>query len=163
MRRLREGDAVPDFTLTRQDGGRITAADLQGRHTIVTFIFSRCPVPEFCPLIGRKFQALQRELPTIAKEVRLLSITIDPEYDQPAILREYGKSLDADFSRWSFATGSSAQIEQLARLFAVRIERNSGSLDHALATALIGPDAKVIEIWRGNAWKPEGILARIRG
>ena len=160
-RRLRPGDAVPSFTLVDQEGRTLTEADLRAHSTIVTFIFTRCPVPEFCPLIGKKFQALQKELAKANSGARLLSISIDPEYDQPAVLRTYGQSLGADFERWRFATGSPQQVETLTRLFAVRAERNAGSLDHTLATALIATDGKVVEIWRGNAWKPEEILAKL--
>lgn len=161
VRRLREGDAVPAFTLLDQAGKTMTADDLRGRPTILTFIFTRCPVPEFCPLIGKKFQALQAQLARTNSEARLVSLTIDPEHDRPDVLRKYGESLGADFERWRFATGTPAQIEQLARLFAVRTERNGASLDHTLATALIGLDGKVIEIWRGNGWKPEEIVAKL--
>jgi protein SCO1/2 len=161
-RRLREGDEVPSFTLLDQDGDRVTEADLRGRETILTFIFTRCPVPEFCPRIGRNFQSLQAELGPTSAGPRLLSISIDPGHDTPAVLRAYGESLGADFGRWRFATGTEEQVSMLARLFAVRTERNGATLDHTLATALIGPDGRVVEIWRGNAWKPEEILSRRR-
>jgi protein SCO1 len=161
FRRLRAGDRVPAFALIDQDGKTLTDADLEGNATIVTFIFTRCPVPEFCPLIGKKFQALQAELAKSNRDARLLSISIDPEYDQPAILRSYGVALGADFGRWRFATGKPDQVATLAKLFAVRTERTGGTLDHTLATALIGPDRTVVEIWRGNAWKPAEILAKL--
>jgi protein SCO1/2 len=161
-RRLREGDAVPPFTLVDQDGRTMTEGDLRGHATVMTFIFTRCPVPEFCPLMAKKFQSLQSTLANGSDKVRLLSISIDPEHDVPAVLREYGQSLGADFGRWRFATGSAAEVQALTKLFAVRTERNSGSLDHTLATALIGPDGTVTEIWRGNAWKPEEVLAKIQ-
>lgn len=163
VRRLREGDVVPGFALIDQAGRALTQADLRGRHTILTFVFTRCPVPEFCPRIGEKFQVLQRELEAAATaepRVQLLSITIDPEHDRPPVLREYGEALGANFERWRFATGTPQEISRLTALFAVRTERNSGTLDHTLATALVGPDGKIVEIWRGNAWKPEEVLAK---
>jgi protein SCO1/2 len=161
VRRLRAGDRFPEFALTDQEGRAFTNVDLRAGPTIVTFIFTRCPVPEFCPLIAKKFQVLQSELVKINRNARLLSISIDPEHDQPAILRAYGESLGADFSRWRFATGNPDQIATLAKHFAVRAERTGGSLDHTLATALIGSDQNVVEIWRGNGWKPEEILAKL--
>jgi len=166
-RRLREGDAVPAFSLVDQEGRQLTEADFLNRRTVVTFVFTRCPVPEFCPLIARKFQELQKALlaePSGSAQTRLLSISIDPEHDRPEILRRYGQSLGADFNRWRFATGSIEQIQKLTRRFAVHTEDGGGGvLDHTLATALIGPDGKLVEIWRGNAWKPEEILARLSG
>lgn len=164
-RRLRAGDEMPPFALIDQDGRPVTTETLRGKHTVATFVFTRCPVPEFCPLIGRKFQALQEGLHAPSgpsPEVQLLSISIDPEHDRPAVLRAYGESLGADFARWRFATGEAGEVARLAAAFAVRTERRAASLDHTLATALIGPEGRVVEIWRGNAWKPEEILAKVR-
>ncbi len=161
QQRVREGDRVPEFELRDQDGARLALGDLKGEPTVVTFIFTRCPVPEFCPLIGKKFQELQRELARTAPDARLLSITIDPEHDQPEILRAYGESLGADFARWRFATGSPEEIGKLTKAFAVRTEREGGTLDHTLATALIGADGRVVQIWRGNFWKPAEVVERL--
>ncbi len=160
--RLRPGDRVPDFALTTENDEPLTAAVLDDQNTVVTFIFTRCPVPEFCPLMSRQFQELQKTSREQQLGLRLLSITIDPEFDQPDILRAYSKSLDADPAIWRFATGPTGEIATLTRAFAVRTEFNSGRLDHTLATALVGPDRCIIEIWRGNAWKPAEILARVR-
>lgn len=165
QRRLRDGDDIPAFELVDQDGRSLTHDALKGRYTIVTFVFTRCPVPDFCPLIGKKFQELQstlRDQPGLpTSEVQLLSVSIDPEHDTPAMLRAYGESLGADFARWRFATGATGEVEKLTRAFAVRTERNGSSLDHALATALISPEGKLVEIWRGNGWKPAEIAARL--
>lgn len=161
-KRLREGDAVPSFTLIDHDNRPLTDAILRDRHTLITFIFTRCPVPEFCPLIARKFQTLQARLKAItATDVQLLSITIDPEFDRPEILRRYGQSLEADFNRWRFATGDADEVEKLTKLFAVRTERNGGALDHTLATALVGPDGNIIAIWRGNGWRIDEVIGKL--
>jgi protein SCO1/2 len=161
--RLRPGDTVPAFQLLDETGAPLTAETLRGRPTVLTFIFTRCPVPEFCPLLGQKFQELQTALArTSGDRTRLLSITLDPEHDRPEVLRGYAASLGADAQRWNFATGDAAEIRALQQRFAVHAERSAaGSLDHTLATALIDPDGRVVEIWRGNAWKPAEILDRI--
>jgi Uncharacterized protein SCO1/SenC/PrrC, involved in biogenesis of respiratory and photosynthetic systems len=159
--RLRPGDLIPDFALTAENDQPLTAAALDGHYTVVTFIFTRCPVPEFCPLMSRKFQELQQTSREQQLGLRLLSITIDPDFDRPDILRAYSKSVDADPAKWRFATGSVEDIAKLTRAFAVRTEFNSGRLDHTLATALIGPDRRIVEIWRGNAWKPSEVLSRL--
>lgn len=166
FRRLRAGDRVPSFNLVDQDEQPLSDEDLRGRHTVLSFVFTRCPVPEFCPLIAKKLQAVHAHLEkpdTAGQRVQLVTVTIDPEFDRPAVLKAYGRSLGANFDHWRFATGAPAEIERLARLFAVRIERNGASLDHTLATALVGPDGTVVEVWRGNAWKPEEVVARIAG
>jgi protein SCO1/2 len=164
-RRLKEGEVVPPVQLVDQDGAPFAADAFEGRLTVLSFMFTRCPVPEFCPLLATKYQNLQRALgasPDGTPAVQLLCVTLDPDHDQPAILRAYGDSLGADFSRWQFLTGERAEIENLTRLFAVRAETNGASIDHTLATALIGPRGELLEVWRGNAWKPEEVLTRVR-
>jgi protein SCO1/2 len=164
--RLKEGASVPAFSLTDQQARPFTAADLRGRRTVLTFIFTRCPVPEFCPLMSKKFQSLQQRLtqsPPAGPEVRLLSITIDPEFDTPEILRAYAESYGADPARWRFVTGTPAQISALTKAFAVHTEKNAGTLDHTLATALIDPDGRVEKIWRGNGWSVDEVLTALAG
>src|SRR5690606_33395448 len=162
--RLRDGDAVPAFALVAQDGGPVTREDLAGRYTVVTFIVTRCPLPEFCPLMVSRFRELQTAAagdPALAERLRLLSVTLDPAYDTPEVLAAYGRAMRADFSRWRFATGSEDAIDGFAKAFAVYRERDGGTLDHTLATALIGPDGRVVEIWRGSGWTTDDVLARI--
>lgn len=162
--RLRAGDVVPAFELVDEAGTAFTQASLKGKYTVVTFIFTRCPVPEFCPAMALKFNALQKALvarPASATPVRLMSITLDPEFDRPEVLAAYGKAIGAQPAHWGFATGSKDQIDALAKAFAVFSEYNGVTLDHTLCTALIGPDGRVIELWRGHAWKPAEVLAAL--
>lgn len=163
--RLRDGDAVPAFKLVDQHEAALTEADLQGHQTLVTFIFTRCPLPEFCPLMVKRFRELQEVVAAdaaLARRVRLLSITLDPAYDTPEVLKAYGTTMKVDFTRWRFATGGEEQISAVAKAFAVYTERNGPSLDHTLATALIGPDGRVVEIWRGSGWTTDEVLAALR-
>lgn len=166
--RLRAGDAVPALALLDEQGRALTADSLRGRFTLVTFIFTRCPVPEFCPAMAVKFGALQaaleKEKPAADGQprARLLSITLDPEFDRPDVLAAYGQALGANPAIWNFATGVPAEIATLARQFAVFTERKGVTLDHTLCTALIGPDGRVREIWRGNAWTNQEILTYLQ-
>lgn len=165
--RLRPGDAVPDFALVDENGQPLTAARFRDRLTVVTFIFTRCPVPEFCPALALRFGEIQKALRTdlesaLAARVRLLSVTLDPEFDRPEILKVYGESIGADPAVWNFATGDQAVIDGLSRAFAVFAERNGATLDHSLCTALIGPEGRVVELWRGSAWKAAEVLAALR-
>jgi protein SCO1/2 len=163
--RLKAGSAIPAFNLIDEQGRPLTAETIRGRHTVVTFIFTRCPVPEFCPAMAAKFAALQRSLAAGvagARHVRLLSVTLDPEFDRPEILAAYGAAVGANPAIWNFATGTKAEIEVLSRAFSVFAERNGVTLDHTLCTALIGPDGTVIDIWRGGAWKNDELLAAIK-
>ncbi|RRJ97645.1 electron transporter SenC [Opitutaceae bacterium TAV4] len=163
--RLREGDEVPAFSLIDERGQPLTAETLQGRFTVVTFIFTRCPVPEFCPVISLKFKQLQSAISSQTEAIgktRLLAITLDPEFDRPEILKAYGEAMRADPAVWNFATGDKPQIDALVKAFAVYREKNGVVLDHTLATALVRPDGRIIEIWRGNKWTADEIFACVR-
>jgi protein SCO1/2 len=165
VRRLKPGDPVPPFALVDETGEALTEASLRDRFTIVTFIFTRCPVPEYCPAMAIKFAALQKAIaadPSLAARVRLLSITLDPEFDRPEILAAYGKAVGAKPGLWNFATGEKPVTDALAKAFAVYTERNGVTLDHTLCTALVGPDGNVVELWRGNAWSTDETLAVLR-
>ena len=163
--RLREGDAMPVFTLTSQNGERITLETFQGQPFVLTFVFTRCPIPNFCPRMSNNFADLQKaikaETGAMAK-TRLLSITLDPSFDTPEILKQYGESHRADPKIWSFATGDPKEIEALTHAFSVYVQTEGGTISHGLATALVGPDGTVLKIWRGNAWTSSEVIQEIR-
>ena len=162
--RLREGDNVPTFALTSEIGEPITPESYRGRPWILTFIFTRCAMPKFCPLMSKNFAVLQNALKASngsLGETRLLSISIDPQFDTPAILKDYGQHEGADPKIWNFATGASAAIAGLTRQFAVQTTPEAGTISHGLATALIGRDGKILKLWRGNGWTPEEVLAEL--
>ena len=162
--RLKKGDVLPAFSLIDESGRAFTDDDLRGRRTAVTFIFTRCPVPDFCPRMVKQFQAIQRELAqgSGVDDVRLLSVTLDPGFDTPPVLAAYATAMGADAARWRFVTGDAAEVAKLTTAFSVHTERNGVLLDHTLATAVIGPDGRVLEIWRGNGWKAEEVLAKLQ-
>lgn len=162
--RLKPGGAVAPFALTDETGAVVSDEALQGHLTVVSFLFTRCPIPEFCPLTARKLGELQRELRSrtgTTAPVQLLTVTIDPEHDSAEVLKEYAKSVGADHTVWRFLTGKPEEVEKLTRQFAIHVERNGGSIDHTLATALVGPDGRLIEVWRGSQWPVAEVLARI--
>ena len=106
--RLLDGDAVPPLTLVDDDGAPVTADDFAGRLTVLTFVFTRCPVPDYCPLVSRRFVQVQAALEadrSLPRDVWLLSITIDPEFDTPPVLKAYARARGADPARWRFAGG----------------------------------------------------------
>ena len=160
-RRLREGDSLPAFSCLTEENQPITAASLHGHATLLTFIFTRCPVPEYCPAMALRFAQLQKAIlgnPRFAGRVRLLSITLDPEFDRPEILKAYGEAVGANPAVWQFATGDKETIAALTKSFAVYTERNGVTLEHTLCTALIGPDGRILQLWRGNGWKIDEVL-----
>lgn len=163
--RLREGDIVPFFALTNQDGARVTSDIFRGQPFVLTFIFTRCPVPNFCPRISNNFSELQSAIQSeaaLAGKARLLSITLDPQFDTPEILKSYAEHQKADVRIWTFATGTQAEIDMLTQSFAVFVQPEGGTISHGLATALIGPDGSVMKIWRGNSWTPSEVIDELR-
>ena len=163
--RLRRGDLLPAVTLVDEHGRTLRTADLRGHATVLTFIFTRCPVPEFCPLVSRRFTQLQAALAaegSAARETRLLSVTLDPAFDTPEVLAAYGAAVGASPDRWRFATGEPGAVMRVARAFSVYVEKNGALLDHTLATALVDRDGRIVEIWRGNGWKLDEVTAALR-
>jgi protein SCO1/2 len=163
--RLKEGEVVPDCSLTNQDGAVVSSGTFRGRPFVLSFIFTRCPVPNFCPRISHNFFELQEAIKgdaRLAEQARLLSITLDPVFDTPAILKSYADFQKADLQIWTFATGDPAQITALTQEFGVFVQPEGGTISHGLATALIGADGSVIKIWRGNGWKPSEVIDELR-
>jgi protein SCO1 len=158
------GTEVPDFSLVNQDGKKIHLKQYRGRPLLLTFIYTRCPLPDYCPLMSQNFAQINKEL---AGKTHLLSISIDPEYDKPQVLREYGARYlgsnhkgDA-FKQWEFASGSTEQVKAVAEFFGLNYWPEKGQVIHGLRTALITPDGKVFKVYRGNDWKPEEVLKEV--
>jgi len=155
---------MPVFELTNEKGERVTLDSFRGRPWILTFIFTRCPMPNFCPRMAKNFAALQSVIKSgdgAFAQTRLLSITIDPQFDSPAILKDYGLHEGADPKIWTFATGATSEIEDLTRGFAVYTEREGGTINHGLTTALIDRDGNIAKLWRGNAWTTDEAIAAL--
>jgi protein SCO1/2 len=163
------GEEVPDFPLLNQDGKRIHLHQYRGKALLLTFIYTRCPLPDYCPLMSRNFAQILEQVhgdPTLYPSTRLLSISIDPEYDQPAVLRAY--ALDCShhshpFDHWEFASGTPEQVRKVAEFFGLKYWNEGGQIVHALVTALIGPDGKVVKIYRGNEWLPAQVVSDLHG
>ena len=163
--RLKEGDQMPAFSLTNQNGERISLDTFRGKPFVVTFVFTRCPVPNFCPRMSNNFEELQASIKSatgMLARTRLLSITLDPDYDTPKILSDYAAFHHADGQIWTFATGDEREIDALTRAFSVYRQTEGGTISHGLATALINRDGAVEKIWRGNAWTPAEVTEAIK-
>ena len=163
--RLTVGDKMPPFSLTNQNGERISLDTFHGNSLVLTFVFTRCPVPNFCPRMSNNFGELQETIKsstgTLAN-ARLLSVTLDPAYDTPKILSDYAAFHHADSKIWSFATGDEKEIDSLTRAFSVYRQNEGGTISHGLATALINKEGRIDKIWRGNAWTPAEIIKEIQ-
>jgi protein SCO1 len=160
------GAEIPDVKLVTQDGKRINTRDLRGRALVVTFIYTRCPMPDQCPLLSANFAQLNAELakdPDAQKKTHLLSVTIDPEYDKPEVLRRYGAAYaGGNFNNWDFATGDPEEIKKLAQFFGLMYKAENDQVIHSLRTALVMPNGKLYKIYRGNEWKHAEVLSDVR-
>jgi len=164
------GTEVPDFGLVNQDGKRIHLAQYRGQALALTFIYTRCPMPDQCTLMSNNFAAIDRELqkqPDVYAKTHLLTISFDPEYDSPKVLRSYGAAhtglySDESFHHWEFASGSPDEVKGLAQFFGLRYFHDTASgqdqVIHSLRTVVIGPDGKLFKLYRGNEWKPAEIV-----
>jgi protein SCO1/2 len=164
------GDAVPDFRLTNQDGRAIHLAQFRGKALLLTFIYTRCPLPDFCPRVTRNFAVLEKSLaayPNLYANTHLLCASFDPEGDTTERLKSYGESYMGDaapqaFTHWDFAVPSKSGLTPMAQFFDVGITNEADStISHTLSTTLIGPDGKVIRFYPGNEWTPQELLADI--
>jgi len=159
------GEEVPDFALVNQDGKLIHLHQYRGKPLLLTFIYTRCPLPDYCPLMSKNFAQILGQVrsdPTLAPSTHLLSISIDPDYDKPAVLRAYGLDCAGaphPFNDWEFASGTPEQVRRVAEFFGLKCWTEGGQIVHALITALIGPDGKVRQLYRGNDWQPAQVLS----
>jgi protein SCO1/2 len=159
------GEAVPDFAFTNQDNRRITFSQYRGKVLLVTFIYTRCPFPDFCPRVSGNFDEIYKQLgsnPALS-DTYLLSLSFDPEHDTPKVLRGYGFSVahthdSALFHRWDFATPSLADLPKIADFFALTVKPEGGLITHNLSTAVIGPDGKIVKWYHGSDWQASDLI-----
>ena len=164
---LRPGDTIPDGAFVNQNGRKQTLKDFRGSTVVLTFIYTRCPLPTFCPMMDRHFASIQERLKADAtlKHVHLVTVSFDPARDTPAVLRAHAKELDADLGRWTFLTGDVKAVDDFAGKFGVYVVRNPNDerdITHNLRTAIIGPDGIVKKIYTGNEWTPDDILMDLK-
>jgi protein SCO1/2 len=163
---LRPGDVVPDVALVNQDDTPISLKDFAGTATAITFIYTRCPLPQYCPLMDRRFAEVQRLAagdPALAGKVRLLSVSFDPEFDRAAVLRRHAALLKADRTVWTFATAEEAIVDRFAARFGVNVIREKdGTITHSLRTAVIDPSGRVTALLDSNAWTADDLVRELK-
>jgi protein SCO1/2 len=166
------GDVVPDFALLNQSGKIIHLDQFRGKVVLLTFIYTRCPLADFCPRMSENFsqidQALAKDKAAYAK-THLLSVSFDPKYDTPAVLRSYGgahtgRFTEEDFRHWDFAAPPVAELSKVEQWFDVGVTGDSSdpsSIQHSLSTLIVGRDGKVIAWYPTNDWKPAEVLQAV--
>ncbi len=161
------GEAVPDFAFTNQNGQHISLKQYAGKILLVTFIYTRCPFPDFCPRMTSNFADAYKQL-AATPNVHLLSLSFDPEHDTPKVLRDYGFSAahthdPALFTRWEFAAPSLSDLPKVADFFALTIKPEGGLITHTLSTAVISPDGKILKWYHGSDWQVSDLINDVAG
>lgn len=166
----KEGDEVPNYTLLNQDAKQIRIKNYRGKALLLTFIYTRCPDPEFCTLMSNNFAQIERQLgqdPDLYAKTHLLSITFDPGYDEPKVLRSYGAAYTEryekeTFTHWEFATGTNDQVKEIAQYFGLTYSPQNDQIVHGLRTVIVDPEGKVAKIYSGNEWKIDEVVMEIK-
>jgi protein SCO1/2 len=164
---LKDGDEVPNQVFVDENGRQRPFAAWRGHRVALTFMYTRCPMPTFCPLMDRNFAQIQRELThdSALGDVRLVSVSFDPQVDTPPVLKRHARGLEADPTIWSFVTADRDEVTRFAARFGVTVERaeqNAVDITHNLRTAIIDPQGRVVKLHTGNSWTPAEVLADIK-
>jgi protein SCO1/2 len=164
---LRAGDQVPDAAFLDQDGRERTFSSFAGSTVLLTFIYTRCPIPTFCPLMDRHFLEIQKQLEAdpALQGVHLVTVSFDPTTDTPDVLKAHAEKLGVDPKRWTFLTGDREVIDQFAMRFGVSLVREQNDardITHNLRTAIVAPDGRVVKAYTGNEWTPAEVMADLR-
>ena len=161
---LEPGQPVKDASLVDQDDKPRLFSTFKGHRLAVTFIYTRCPLPDFCPLMDKHFATIQKTIqstPALA-DVRLLTVTLDPAFDRPAILKAYARRREADPAVWTFLTGDPKEVNSFATQFGLYVEHNPENaidITHNLRTAVIDPEGRLVTVHSGNSWTPAELVA----
>lgn len=155
--KLLRADPAPAFELVDQDGRRVSLASLRGRTVLLDFVYTRCPGP--CPILTGLHVDVQRSLPAEARSgIHFVSISLDPAFDSPEVLREYARARGVDLSDWSFLTGEPADVEAVARAYGVgSLRQPDGEIDHVVATFVIDPEGRIVRRYLGLEHEVEAI------
>ncbi len=168
------GKPLIEFELTNQDGSKISPKDFEGKALAITFIYSQCPLPEFCILMSKNFSDAANSIATDAElkdKMRLLSISFDPARDTPEKLKSYGigylgkNSKALDFTVWQLAVGKDEEIRKIADFAGLRYEvdkEDKTQFNHSLRTLIVSPDGKVSKVLKGNDWNPDDLIGELK-
>ena len=165
---LEPGEDVPDVAFVDQSGARARRSTGEGPARAGTFKYTRCPLPDFCPLMDRHFAAVQRQIAgdsALTGRARLVSVTIDPAFDTSPVLAAHAQRVGADPTHWSLVTGADTEVERFASRFGVSIMRegaNGSDIVHNLRTAVIDRGGRLVKVFGGTDWTPAQIVAELR-
>lgn len=163
---LKPGDALPEVELVSETGEALTLSSLKGRVVVFTFIFTRCPLPDFCPLMNRNF-ANARKLLLADKSGptnwQFLSISFDSEFDRPEVLARYAENYRAEEKdRWLFAAASRATLDTIAPRLNLIVTAEGGSFSHNLRTVVLDPQGRIFRQLDSNKWTADELADAVR-
>jgi len=162
---LNPGDLLPEYRFTNQLGQTVSTAQFKGQVLAINFLFTRCPFPAFCPYTANNFAEVQAKLLALANRPtnwHLLTISFDPDYDKPEVLKTYGERYKYDPAHWTFATGDIIDITAIGEQFGLIFTRDeNGLLSHNLRAAVVDPSGRVQKIFEGNRWTSDELVAEI--
>jgi protein SCO1/2 len=165
------GDTVPNFTVLNQSGRTLSLHQFRGKVLVLTFIYTRCTLSDFCPRMSQNFAEIDKALaadPTLYARTHLLTISFDPAHDTPAVLKSYGSSYTGrytheTFQHWDFAAPTLAELTPMEQFFDLGVTPGpNGILQHSLATLVINADGKVAAFYPSNDWTVADILTKIK-
>jgi protein SCO1/2 len=164
---LQPGEAVPNADFVDQEGARRDFASFRNAPVLMTFIYTKCPIPTFCPLMDRHFKTIQDKTAAdpVLNRVQLVSVSFDPISDTPPVLKAHAQRLGADPKRWTFLTGDRDEIDKFAMRFGVSITRSLTDpvdIAHNLRTVIIDGGGAVVKTYTGNEWTPDEILTDLK-
>jgi protein SCO1/2 len=164
---LMPGEPVPDALLIDQNEKPRPFSSFRGHRVALTFIYTRCPLPEFCPLMDRHFASVQKTIQSTPAlgDVRLVTMTLDPEFDTPAVLNSHAQQLKADPAIWTFVTAEPNEAARFARQFGLFVEKDpagGAAITHNLRTAVIDPDGRLVKVHSSNDWTPSDLVADLK-
>jgi protein SCO1/2 len=150
---LQVGQAVPDFSFIDQKRETVKLSELKGKVVAITFIYTRCPLPNFCFRASNNFGVLHRRFASrMGKDLVLLTITFDPDHDQPETLADYARTWTQDATGWHFLTGPSSEVKNLCRAFGVNSWQDEGFLTHSLHTVIVDRQGRIAANLEGNEY-----------
>lgn len=157
------GEALPEFTLLDQNGTPVAANRFRGKYVMMNFIFTRCPIATMCPASTQKMSALQKAAKEAGVEnVEFVSISLDPTYDTPGVLKDYAQVRGLELSNWSFLTGPDTAVRHLLAQMGIIREFEGETIKHNLATLLVDPQGRIVHRVDGSQWDNEEFLPKMR-
>jgi protein SCO1/2 len=157
------GENLPAFTLLDQAGRTVSASRFRGRQIVLNFIFTRCPIATMCPASTLRMAELQKAVREAGvQNFELVSVSLDPEYDTPGVLREYAAARGLDTTNWSFLTGPDTAVRQLLAQLGVLREFEGATIKHTLATVLIDAQGRIVHRVDGSGWHIEEFVQRLK-